>query len=97
LARLHGWRVYTIPDSRRASMAGYPDLTMWNVAQDRIVFAELKREKGKLSEAQQFVLKELLQITSVETYVWRPSDWEFVVGVLSEKITQNKSKKTRKK
>ena len=73
LARILGWSVYSVPDSRRASLAGYPDLTMWRGK--RLVFAELKREKGKLSPQQVMVLDELRQLPNVEVYVWRPSNW----------------------
>ena len=81
LARLNGWKVYAIPDSRRATLAGYPDLTMWNVRQKRIVWAELKREKGKLSESQKVVLSELKQ-SGAEVYVWHPSDWDEITKIL---------------
>ena len=73
IARWNGWSVYSIPDSRRVTLAGYPDLTMWRGT--RLVFAELKREKGKLRPAQEAVLAELRQLPNVEVYVWRPSDW----------------------
>ena len=80
-ARLHRWKVYAIPDSRRATIAGYPDLTMWRGA--RLLFVELKREKGKLSPAQVTVLDELRLLESAEVYVWRPSDWDSLVNILS--------------
>jgi len=81
LARLNGWKVYAIPDSRRATLAGYPDLTMWHVKQKRIVWAELKREKGKTSPAQDITIQEL-QIVGCEVYVWRPSDWDEIIKIL---------------
>ena len=80
LARLYHWRIYSIPDSRRVSMAGYPDLTMWNVQQKRLIFAELKREKGKVSESQKIVLSELSTL-GVEVYLWRPSDWDSILEI----------------
>lgn len=82
-ARLNGWKVYAIPDSRRATLAGYPDLTMWNVKQKRIVWAELKREKGKTSPAQDMTIQEL-QIVGCEVYVWRPSDWDEITKILKK-------------
>ena len=81
--RFNGWRVYAVPDSRRASMAGYPDLTCWNPKQHRLMFCELKREKGRVSEAQKIVLAELAAIT--ETYLWKPSDWNDIVRIAKEK------------
>ena len=85
LARLYHWRIYSIPDSRRVSMAGYPDLTMWNVQQKRLIFAELKREKGKVSESQKIVLSELGQLVQCEVYVWRPSDWDSIIEIMKGK------------
>ena len=85
LARLYHWRIYSIPDSRRVSLAGYPDLTMWNVEQKRLIFAELKREKGKVSESQKVVLSELVQIPHCEVYVWRPSDWDLIIEIMKGK------------
>ena len=49
LAELHGWRVYHTHDSRR-SQPGFPDLTL--VRRYRLIFAELKREGGKLTAEQ---------------------------------------------
>jgi hypothetical protein len=77
--RMNGWRVYSVPDSRRASLAGYPDLTCWHPKLKRLFFAELKREKGKLSIAQKIALDELNTITTA--YLWRPSDWDEIVKV----------------
>ena len=85
IARLYGWRIYSIPDSRRVSMAGYPDLTMWNVEQKRLIFAELKREKGKVSESQKIVLSELGQLVQCVVYVWRPSDGVSIIEIMKGK------------
>jgi hypothetical protein len=85
VATLNRWRVYAIGDSRRATMAGYPDLTMWNIHQRRLIFAELKREKGRVSEAQKMVLGELEQIPGAECYLWRPSQWNEIVATLSKR------------
>ena len=85
-ARMMGWRVYSIPDSRRATLAGFPDLVMWRVRDGRILFAELKREKGRLSRSQEAVLDELRMITGpmpgAEVHIWRPSDWDQILLIL---------------
>lgn len=78
--RLNGWSVYSVPDSRRVSLAGYPDITAWRG--ERLIFAELKREKGKTSPAQDEVLAELRQIPCAEVYVWRPSDWTTIEATI---------------
>jgi len=75
----NGWRVFSIPDSRRATVKGYPDLTCWHPKTNRLVFIELKREKGRVSPEQKIVLEELGRIT--ETYLFRPSDWIKIVGL----------------
>ena len=82
LARLCGWSVYSVPDSRRATLSGYPDLTMWRTSDRRIIFAELKREKGRISPAQEVIIGELRALGKVEVYLWKPSDWPEILGVL---------------
>jgi hypothetical protein len=85
LARINGWRVYHVPDSRRATMAGFPDLTLWHVRMQRLAFAELKRENGRLSDAQEEVLAELREVSKAipfEIYFWKPSDWDDIEAVL---------------
>lgn len=94
-ARMNGWRVYHVPDSRRATLSGYPDLTMWHPATKRMAFAELKRQKGRTSESQEDVLAELSSVGSVcgfAVYFWRPSDWDEIERVLSrspKKLSNN--------
>jgi hypothetical protein len=78
LARLKGWRIYHTRDSRRSD-PGFPDLVL--VRGHRLIFAELKREKGRLSDSQRTWLAALEE--TAETHVWRPSDWEAVIEVLS--------------
>ena len=59
---------------------GFPDLLM--VRGERIIAAELKSEKGKTSPEQTDVLA-VLAAAGIETYVWRPSDWEAIVKTLT--------------
>jgi len=56
LARLAGFLVYHTHDSRR-SEAGYPDLTI--TGKGRIIFAELKSERGRLRPEQSIWLATL--------------------------------------
>jgi hypothetical protein len=77
-AKLAGWRVYHPYDSRR-SEAGWPDLAM--VRAGRLVLAELKSEKGRLSEAQAEWIEEL-RLAPIEMCVWRPSDWPTIEELL---------------
>jgi hypothetical protein len=80
LARLLGWACYRTWLSVR-SPAGFPDLVL--VRPPRLIFAELKSEKGRLTEAQRAWIELLAQVPAVETYVWRPSDWPTILAVLS--------------
>jgi hypothetical protein len=70
LAAALGWLCYHTHDSRR-SAAGFPDLVL--VKGDRLIFAELKSARGKLSKAQSDWFVALGRVAQV--YVWRPSDW----------------------
>ena len=79
LAEARGWLVYHPYDSRR-SREGYPDLTL--VRAPRVIFAELKTEKGKLSDEQWAWQTALLSCPGVEYHVWRPHNWEEVQSAL---------------
>lgn len=79
LAVLFGWRRYHTWLARH-SPAGFPDETL--VRGERLIFAELKSEKGKLTPAQVEWLRALRQVRTVEVYEWRPSDLEQLAGRL---------------
>ena len=83
LAELHRWLVYHTHDSRR-SAPGFPDLTM--VRRGHLIFAELKTEKGPLTEDQAHWLRELGKVSDayhrIGRYVWRPSDWREIEEIL---------------
>jgi hypothetical protein len=72
------WLVYHTHDSRR-SAAGYPDLTL--VRRDRLIFAEVKTEKGKTSPAQEIWLK-ALEDAGCKVFVWKPSMFDKIIEVL---------------
>ena len=48
----------------------------------RLVFAELKREGGKLTPEQEKWIGLLRLVPGVETFVWRPADWPSIVEIL---------------
>ena len=89
LARRNGWRVHHHHDSRRQvrpgvfvgdrDASGFPDLVA--VRGSRVVWAELKRERGRLSVAQSAWLRDL-EAAGQEVYVWRPVDWPEIERVL---------------
>ncbi len=77
-AKKLGWRVYHTHDSRK-SAAGFPDLCM---VRERVVFAELKTEDGRLT-ADQANWFEDLAAACAEVHAWRPSHWPDILRVLS--------------
>jgi hypothetical protein len=78
MAQMLGWLVYHTHESRR-SEAGFPDLVC--VRRDRVVFIELKTEKGRLSEDQERWLA-ALGLAGAEVRCWRPSDWPEIEAAL---------------
>ncbi len=80
-AKLFGWLVYHTHDSRR-SAPGFPDLVMSR--RGRVIFVEVKSQKGKVSDAQQCWLDSLSRNPNLEVYVWRPMHFPTVESVLAE-------------
>lgn len=68
LAHALGWLGYHTHRSDR-SEPGYPDLTL--VKGDRLIFAELKTERGKTTGPQELWLAALTQ-AGAEVHLWRP-------------------------
>jgi hypothetical protein len=79
LARLLGWRVYH-PWLSVRSAAGFPDLVLCRPP--RLILAELKTARGRLSPAQEEWLAALRACPGVEVHVWRPMDWDAIIRVL---------------
>ena len=78
LAQLQGWKVH-YNWTELHSAKGWPDLTLCRLS--RLVFAELKSDKGKTTAEQEEWLDALRQ-TNVEVYLWRPTDFDNIVKVL---------------
>jgi hypothetical protein len=73
-ADLNGWLVYQTPTWRKtAATAGFVDMVLVNES-GRLIMAELKRDHGFLSGAQEEWLKRLL-LAPCEYYTWRPYAW----------------------
>ena len=77
-ARLMGWRTYHTYDGRRSD-AGFPDLVL--VRRPRVVWAELKAERGKTTDDQRAWLDEL-RACGQEVHIWRPSHWRAIEEAL---------------
>ncbi len=71
LARYSGWMVYHTYDSRR-SEPGFPDLVL--AKRRRLLFIELKSERGKVRPEQDAWLKTLTE-AGATAFVWRPQQW----------------------
>lgn len=85
LAKIFGWLYYHTWRSIH-SPAGFPDVVM--VRQGRLIFAELKSEKGKLSDKQQEWIDALRDgqkfapMPNWEVYAWRPHQIEEIAEIL---------------
>jgi len=79
MAEGFGWRVFSTWNSQN-SPAGEPDLRM--IRWPRMLWVELKTEKGKVSAAQEKVLSELMEFRQIEVYVWRPRDRDGIERIL---------------
>jgi hypothetical protein len=60
---------------------GWPDLVL--VKGGRIIFAELKTQKGITTPEQKQVLALLFEIPGAECHIWRPSDFGLVLDMLA--------------
>lgn len=75
LARFHGFSlVYHTHDSRR-SAPGFPDLVLVNPATGRVLFRELKTNKGRVTVDQRAWL-DGLTAAGQDAGVWRPNDYD---------------------
>jgi VRR-NUC domain len=79
LARIFRWRAYH-PQLSKWSERGWPDVAL--VRPPRVVLAELKSERGKVTPQQQEWLDDLSRCPGVESFVWRPADFEAIVEIL---------------
>jgi hypothetical protein len=79
-ARILGWKIAHFRPARtkygwatavQADGAGFPDLVL---VRDRIVYAELKADRGRLSEIQKAWIG-WLEVAGAEIYLWKPDDW----------------------
>lgn len=74
-AKAAGWRVTSMHDSRMQTWGtdrGFPDLLL--LRPPRLVLAELKTTRGRLSQPQRDWIADLLRVPCVEVHCWRPTD-----------------------
>lgn len=78
-ARQLGWRMYHTLNSI-GSHAGFPDLVL--VRKGRVVWAELKAPRGRLSDFQSAWLDDLRETTDA-VYVWRPEHMDAIAHLMA--------------
>jgi VRR-NUC domain len=81
-ARVTGWLVYHTFHSKR-SPSGFPDLVL---VRERVVFAELKAAKTRITTEQMRWL-DALDEAGGEVYLWRPDEWDEIERVLGKRTT----------
>lgn len=93
LAQAHGWWHMhvrrTVGRGRKwvtaTNVIGWPDLTLVCTRQERIIFVELKSEKGVVSPEQSEVHAKL-RAAGQEVYVLRPSDLDLAQAILRPQV-----------
>jgi hypothetical protein len=80
LATVYGWLCYHTYDSRRCQ-AGYPDLALCH-PRGEYLLVELKTDKGRLRPAQRQWI-DALRSAGIETWIWRPKDFDQIVARLT--------------
>jgi hypothetical protein len=80
IAKMLGWTHFH-PYRSTKSPAGYPDLTL---IRDRVMFAELKTDTGRLTDAQKEWIRRLHQ-AGAEVHVWRPRDLQQIAETLARR------------
>jgi hypothetical protein len=90
LAPMLGWRLCYHTLRSRGSKAGFPDRVL---VRERIIYAELKREKRVATPItpEQREWLDALAKTGAEVYLWRPSDLDEIATVLSKRWRKGES------
>lgn len=78
-AKLFGWTAFH-PWLSKFSPRGFPDLVL--VRPPRLIFAELKSDKGRPTMDQARWLRLLEGVPGVEVRLWRPADLDEIVSSL---------------
>ena len=89
LAELFGYRVFHVVNYkgqlRNETAVGYPDLTLCK--KGRLIFAELKVGRNKLTDHQTKWLSKLREsVDGVEVFLWTDKDW--MDGTIEEVLTR---------
>jgi hypothetical protein len=98
LAELSGWETLHVRTSMQQGRymtattgtlaRGWPDLVLFHPARQKVLYVELKTDRGRLSPDQERVLSLLSAIfegTWASVQVWRPKDWPSIEATLTSK------------
>jgi hypothetical protein len=80
LAESRGWLVYSVPDSRRATAAGFPDLVL--TRRRVVIAAELKRD-GWRPRPEQRAWLDAFAACGVPAHHWTPAAWAEIEAALA--------------
>lgn len=81
-AEAAGWKVFSIPDSRRATAKGFQDCTFrHDTGPQPVIVAELKKV-GERPTKDQLLWHAAWRAMGVPVYVWCPTDWAEIRRVL---------------
>ena len=94
LCKLYGWLMYFTWNSRN-SPSGFPDLVLVNPQQKRVVFAELKTDKGRLTQQQDEWVGALRVCEQSEVHVWRPDDINRITWLLQPQEYRKKQQEDK--
>lgn len=83
LARVNNWRLFHAWRSDH-SPAGFPDICA--VRGPRLIFAELKTMKGRVTPEQRAWLDDLEKVPGVEVFVWKPRDLDEIEAILGPDV-----------
>jgi hypothetical protein len=95
LAQLSGWETLHCRTSMQqgryltattGTMAkGWPDLVLAHPKLRRLLFVELKSDRGRLTPDQERVHAALWEAVGYDVAVWRPRDWPHIEATLTSK------------
>ncbi len=80
LADVFGWKVFCSWSSKHSP---YGEFDLRLIRPPRYIVAELKTEKGRVSEEQRATLLLLQACPALEVFVWRPSDLDEIERILA--------------
>lgn len=82
--RLAGYWVFSIPDSRKATARGLPDVLALHPTKRVLLALECKAERTKVRPEQTVVLAMLAAVERIDARIVRPADWESIEKELTQ-------------